>query len=92
VLGHLLSLQRAGRKARSESALGNATADERCIRRQHLPERDVGARERLLSGLTGGSALSASDPFGDDPAVRRRDGPDRARDERSVAIAIVRTE
>jgi len=27
---------------------------------------------------------------GDDPAVRRRDGPDRARDERSVADAVTR--
>ena len=34
--------------------------------------------------------LVSHDCNGDDPAVRRRDGPDRARDERSVASALVR--
>jgi len=34
---------------------------------------------------------AAHDRVGDDPAVRRRDGPDRARDERSVAIPIARS-
>ena len=32
----------------------------------------------------------AGDHFGDDPAARRRDGPDRARDERSVAKPLAR--
>ena len=36
--------------------------------------------------------LTANDRFGDDPVMRRRAGPDRARDERSVAIGLVRSE
>jgi hypothetical protein len=56
-----------------------AAADDRLRPQTRVSERGAG-RSVSCSGRP-----AAGECLGDDPAVRRRDGPDRARDERSVA-------
>jgi hypothetical protein len=85
---------RGGRGASRRPGLGAWS------QRNHAPPRPAPALlpspdPHRPAGAAGTSAFvmrrrASHDRFGDDPAVRRRDGPDRARDVRSVAIALAR--
>jgi hypothetical protein len=73
-------------RSHATSVAASGVIHQYALRRPVLLQSGAGGRRRRL--LSPWRSRPTCERFGDDPAVRRRDGPDRARDERSVAFAI----